>query len=133
MHGDYRLDNRLYREDPAECITVDWQTAGVGVGVGVGGNDLAYFISTGLDPQLRRGAERELVEAYGQRLRNHVVNRDDAELWDDYRFGLGHGVTVTVLGAVVASRTERGDDMFMVMASRVCSAIRDHDALALYI
>ena len=131
MHGDYRLDNRLYREDPAECITVDWQTAGAGVGVC--GNDLAYFISTGLDPQLRRRAERELVEAYGQRLRNHVVNRDDAELWDDYRFGLGHGVTVTVLGAVVASRTERGDDMFMAMASRVCSAIRDHDALALYI
>jgi aminoglycoside phosphotransferase (APT) family kinase protein len=129
MHGDYRLDNLLYREDPAECIIVDWQTAGAGAG----GNDLAYCISTGLDPQLRRGAERELVEAYGRRLRNHGVDRDDADLWDDYRFGLGHGVTVTVLGAVVASRTERGDDMFMAMASRVCAAIRDHDALALYI
>lgn len=68
-------------------------------------------------------ARPDSVEAYGQRLRTHGVDRDDAELWDDYRFGLGHGVTITVLG----------DDTFLAMASRVCAAIRDHDALALYI
>lgn len=128
LHGDYRLDNLLYRADRSECVIVDWQTAGAGPP----GNDLAYCISTGLERDVRRAADRDLVEAYGARLRSHGVIRDDAELWDDYRFGLGHGVTVTVLGAVVASRTERGDDMFMAMTSRVCAAIRDHEALALY-
>jgi aminoglycoside/choline kinase family phosphotransferase len=127
-HGDYRLDNLLYRDDPVECIVVDWQTAGVGPA----GHDLAYCISTALEPEARRAADRDLVAAYGDRLRAHGVSREDAELWDDYRFGLGHGITVTVLGAVVASRTERGDDMFMAMASRVCAAVRDHDALAMY-
>ncbi len=128
LHGDYRLDNLLYRQDPKECVIVDWQTAGAGAP----GNDLAYCISTGLEPNVRRVADRDLVAAYGRRLRSHGVVRDDADLWDDYCFGMGHGIVVTVLGAVVASRTARGDDMFMAMTSRVCAAVRDHDALARY-
>ena len=131
VHGDYRLDNLLYGRaggDDAECIVVDWQTAAVGAP----GNDLAFCISTGLQPAVRRAAERDLVAAYGQRLRSCGVDRADEVLWADYRHGLGHGVIITVLGAVTAVRTARGDDMFMAMASRVCTAIRDLDALALY-
>jgi hypothetical protein len=128
VHGDYRLDNLLYRRDPLECIVVDWQTAMFGPPA----NDVAFCISTGLSIDDRRATEQQLVHAYGARLRTHGVARSDAELWHDYRFSLGHGVIITVLGAVTAVRTPRGDDMFMVMTSRVCTAIRDHDALASY-
>lgn len=130
VHGDYRLDNLLYRRAGGadECIVVDWQTAAVGAP----GNDLAFCISTGLHPADRRAAERDLVATYGRRLRTCGVDRADQVLWADYRHGLGHGVIITVLGAVTAVRTARGDDMFMAMASRVCTAIRDLDTLALY-
>jgi aminoglycoside/choline kinase family phosphotransferase len=128
VHGDYRLDNLLYRPSPRECIIVDWQTAGAGPA----GHDLAYCIATSLAPDARRASERALIDRYAERLRVHGVERTDAELWDDYRFGFGQGITVTVLGAVVATRTERGDDMFMAMASRICAAMRDHGSLDLY-
>jgi hypothetical protein len=130
QHGDYRLDNLLFREDagPPTCAVVDWQTASVGAP----GHDLAYFVATGLSVDDRRAHERALVESYGRQLRTHGVDRTDDELWEDYRFGQGHGVIISVLGAVTAARTDRGDDMFMVMIERVCTAIEDLDALALY-
>ena len=47
-------------------------------------------------------------------------------------FAVGHGVVITVLGAVVAPRTPRGDDMFMAMTERVCAALDDLETLSLY-
>jgi aminoglycoside/choline kinase family phosphotransferase len=128
LHGDYRLDNLLYRRDTGECIIVDWQTAGAGAA----GHDLAYCITTSLEPEVRRGAESGLVAGYAARLRTYGVVRDDATLHEDYVFGIGHGIVITVLGAFTAVRTDRGDDMFVAMARRVCAAARDHDALARY-
>jgi hypothetical protein len=129
FHGDYRLDNLLFRDAPRECTIVDWQTAGAGPA----GHDLAYCIATSLDPATRRRVERDLVARHATRLRAQGVDRSDDELWDDYRFGLGQGITVSVLGAVVATRTPRGDDMFTTVIARVCAAVRDNDTLAMYL
>jgi aminoglycoside/choline kinase family phosphotransferase len=130
QHGDYRLDNLLFRREVGEttCAVVDWQTACVGAP----GHDLAYFVATGLTIENRRAHERALVASYGERLRTHAVARTDDQLWQDYRFGQGHGVIISVLGAVVAERTDRGDDMFMAMTERVCTAIEDLGSLELY-
>jgi hypothetical protein len=128
FHGDYRLDNLLFRDSPRECTIVDWQTGGAGPA----GHDLAYCIATSLDPATRRAAERDLVAQHGARLRAQGVERSGEELWDDYRFGLGQGITVTVLGAVVATRTPRGDEMFTTVIGRVCAAVRDNDTLSMY-
>jgi aminoglycoside/choline kinase family phosphotransferase len=130
QHGDYRLDNLLFRTDDGvpTCAVVDWQTACVGAPV----HDLSYFVATGLPVEQRRIHERALVDAYRARLQAHGVERSMDELWRDYRFGQGHGVIITVLGAVVAERTARGDEMFMAMIDRVCAALDDLDALELY-
>ena len=130
LHGDYRLDNLLFvpGTEPPECIVVDWQTAGAGSA----GHDLAYLISTSLSAPARQQHERALVDAYHDRLATHGVQVDRSTMWDEYRFGIGQGVIVTVLGAVTSARTARGDDMFMAMASRVCSAMRELDTLVMY-
>ncbi len=128
VHGDYRLDNLLFRTDPDDCIAVDWQTAGVGSA----GSDLSYCIATSLPIAVRAEVERDLIAGYGARLRSHGADRSDAELWDDYVFGLGHGVVITVLGAFVGTRTERGDDMFIAMAERLAAAMLDHGSLGHY-
>ncbi|MDG2114285.1 MAG: phosphotransferase, partial [Actinomycetota bacterium] len=54
MHGDYRLDNLMFRSD-GEIAVLDWQ----GVGWARPGWDVAYFITTALEPH--HSAEEELM------------------------------------------------------------------------
>lgn len=129
IHGDYRLDNLLFPPHGAPGVAaVDWQT----LGVGLPGRDLAYFLETSLRVDDRRRHEEELVEAYHRALVSHGVNDYPRQAcFADYRYGLLHGPLITVLGALYGARTERGDEMFLVMAERSCRAIRDHDAVGL--
>ena len=48
----------------------------------------------------------------------------------DYRAGHFQGTMVTVLGAMHAERTDRGDEMFMAMISRSSQAIVDLDSFS---
>lgn len=127
IHGDYRMDNLLFAPDGA-VTAVDWQT----VALGLPGRDLAYFCSTSLTVEDRRGWEDDLVAAYHARL--HQLGADDHPLdqcRDDYRYGMLHGPLIIVLGAAYGAATERGDRMFLAMMERSCAAIRDHGTLDL--
>jgi fructosamine-3-kinase len=127
LHGDYRLDNLLFGPDGTVCV-VDWQT----LAVGLPPRDLAYLLATGLQPADRRGAERELVEAYRHALEDHGVAGYDAQTcWDDYRLGQLHTLLIACLGAAFSTTTERGDEMTLVMLERGCTAVRDLGTLAL--
>jgi hypothetical protein len=124
VHGDYRLDNLVFPpgEEPG-VAAVDWQT----LSVGLPARDLAFFIGTSLEPELRRAHERELVAAYHQALVGFgVTDYTLEECWEDYVFALPQGPLITVLGCVFGARTERGDKMFLTMTERSCAAIRDH-------
>lgn len=121
LHGDYRLDNLMFGVD-GSVATVDWQTAGVGLPA----RDLAYFLSTSLLPDDRRAHERELVAGYHEALVAMGVDGYDlGTCWDDYRFGMIQGPLITIVGAAYGERTDRGDEMFLAMATRACDAIRD--------
>jgi hypothetical protein len=131
LHGDYRLDNLLFDDRPGSerpVVAVDWQTTGVGLP----GRDVAYFLETSLAPDTRRAHERDLVAAYHAALVElGVGDHPIDECWDDVRYGALQGPLVTVLGAAFSQRTDRGDDMFVAMASRSCRAIDDLGTLAL--
>jgi hypothetical protein len=126
-HGDYRLDNLLFGEEPGRprCTVVDWQTPGHGCGA----VDLAYFVGAGLLPPERREMERDLVdrwragvEAYGHTLDPGAVDRD-------YRRGAVSGAIMAVIASQVVGRTERGDRMFVAMAERHVLQGIDNDSL----
>ncbi|MCX0273592.1 phosphotransferase [Nocardia zapadnayensis] len=127
VHGDYRLDNLLFGDaDPPRVTAVDWQT----VNLGLPARDLAYFITTSLDPGIRRDAEQDLVAAYHRRLCELGVSGYTAsDCWQDYRFAALQGPLVVVFGAAYGSPSERGDAMFTTMIRRSCAAIRDLDSL----
>ncbi|UGT62551.1 phosphotransferase family protein [Nocardia asteroides] len=126
MHGDYRLDNLLFDAD--RLFVVDWQT----LGVGLPARDLAYFIGTCLDPELRAATEQRLVAAYHAELLRHGVRDYDLETClADYRLGMLQGPLIIALGAAFAASTERGDDLFRVMLRRSCRAIRELGTLDL--
>ncbi|MFI5719165.1 phosphotransferase [Nocardia sp. NPDC051750] len=128
VHGDYRLDNLLFGAgEPAQVTAVDWQT----VNLGLPARDLAYFITTSLDPDARRTAEKALVATYHRRLVELGVR--DYPLDDclqDYRFAALQGPLVALFGAAYGTPTERGDAMFATMVRRSCAAIRDLDSLS---
>ncbi len=130
VHGDYRLDNLLFgtAEGGYPVATVDWQTLAIGLPL----NDLAFFLGNSLLTEDRRTHEQALVERYHAALAAHgVTDHPFAACWDDYRYAQFHGLIITVLGSMAVVQTDRGDDMFMAMASRHCAAIRDLDAEAL--
>ncbi|MEZ4334653.1 MAG: phosphotransferase [Myxococcota bacterium] len=129
VHGDYRLDNLLFRDAPPGCsvTAVDWQT----LSVGCGGQDLAYLLGNGCEPEQRRASESRMLDAYREALGALGVERNAEAVLADYVYGTFQGPVVTVLGALAVGRTERGDAMFMAMARRSAAQIRDLDALAL--
>lgn len=126
IHGDYRLDNLLFGSGDDPVATVDWQT----ITLGLPARDLAYFLSTGLRTVDRRSHEDELVERYHSALVDHgVTGHSLEECRDDYRFAMLQGPLITIVGAAYGAPTERGDEMFLAMATRSAQAIRDHRTL----
>jgi hypothetical protein len=96
LHGDYRLDNVLFRPD-GELVVVDYQA----VGIGRPGWDVGYFITTALSPD-HRAQEAELLAVYhGELLRLGITGYDMAELVADVR----------LTGDVLAHRMVCGGDL----------------------
>jgi hypothetical protein len=117
VHIDYRLDNLLIdeRSSPARIAVVDWQSLVLGSPL----SDVAYFLGASLLPAARRPIEREIVRAYHDALcaagvRDYGWDR----CWDDYRRGAFAGFAVTVVASMIVAETERGNEMFTVMARR---------------
>lgn len=129
IHGDFRPDNLMIAPSGSPITTLDWQT----IGLGFAGRDLGYFLGLGLETELRRANERELVATYHQALSAHGVDITLDQCFDDYRLGTPQGPLVTVLGAVYATATpsDASNAMFSSMITRSCTAIRDLDPRSL--
>lgn len=122
VHNDFRLDNLLFAtgDGPAAVTVVDWQT----LGVGYGPVDLAYFVGAGVQPAPTVDDERDLVDHYCRRLAERGVTVDAEQAWASYRLGTASGYAMAVLASQLVVRTERGDDMFVAMASRHAAQMR---------
>ncbi len=115
-HSDFRLDNMLFGRGGgvAPLTVVDWQTARLGIGA----YDVAYFLGAGLLPDIRATHEHALVDRYTAALRDRGVDADEGEIQLGYRLGSTSGYAMAVVASQIVEQTERGDDMFVAMASR---------------
>jgi len=125
VHGDFRLDNLLFHP-PGQQRTVsvvDWQTARLGHGV----EDVAYLVGTSFaSADERRAAERSLVERYHAELcARGVADYPFDECWQDYCGFAFSGLVMAVVASLAVVRTERGDAMFLAMASRSAQMAAD--------
>ena len=95
--------------------------------------DVAYCISTSLaDPQERRECELQLVADYLGALGPAITAAYSFEqAWQEYRRAAFAGFLMGVISAMLVERTERGDEMFAVMAERSGYMALDLDALSL--
>lgn len=129
-HNDFRLDNLLFETRPEGDVGItvlDWQTTGFGRGP----SDLAYGIGSGLLPEARRVHEPAILDRYVTRLRDHGVTATSEDIGHDYRLGTVSGLVMAVIASQLVTSTERGDEMFAVMAERHARQMVDHDVFAL--
>ncbi|MBL6761116.1 MAG: phosphotransferase [PS1 clade bacterium] len=127
-HGDMRLDNMLFSDADGRTVLLDWQTASAGPPMG----DIAYCISTSLkQAQERTAHEERLVAAYHAKLGACVGAYDLDAAWADYRRASFAGFIMAVISAMIVERTQRGDEMFAVMAERSGWQALHLDALSL--
>jgi hypothetical protein len=129
VHGDFRPDNFLLgrKEGAPPIAVVDWQT----VSLGIGPTDAAYLVGGAISPDERAGIEVDVVAEYRSQLNARGIDYSNDDCWRDYRWGTVHGVLISVLAAVMAEQTERGDDMLSLMASRHARHAIDLQALDL--
>ncbi len=131
VHGDYRLDNLLFGRpgsESAPLTVVDWQTAAGGHGPA----DAAYFVGAGLLPAARREHEPELIELYYQALIDNGVEIERDVVERDYIRGSVSGLSMAMIASQIVGQTERGDEMFCVMAERHAAQMSDLEIGDLY-
>lgn len=129
-HGDYRLDNMLFgtAEGGHPLAVVDWQTPGHGFPVG----DASYLLGASLLTEDRRKHEEALLRDYHRALQARGVSGFSwDQCWHDYRFFAFAGILMAVAASMIVGQSERGDDMFMAMASRHAAHAQDLDAESL--
>ena len=117
LHGDYRLDNVLFRES-GEIVVVDYQL----LLWGRAGWDVAYFITTALGPE-HREAEDEMLSTYHDELvAAGVTGYSMADLQADCALTkdiLAHRMISS--GDAINTEVEGREETFIeLMVGRVC-------------
>ena len=130
-HGDFRLDNLMFADPDTsilpKLVVVDWQT----ITHSHGAHDVAYFVGSAFEPELRRVHEEQLVSNYHEEL----VGADGTpllsfdEFWDAYRRFTWSGFVMAVLASMIVGQTDRGDEMFVTMANRHASQVVELEAV----
>jgi hypothetical protein len=125
IHNDFRVDNLMF--GGPRVWVLDWQT----VAIGDGFIDVSYFLGGSLLVEDRREHEEKLVRAYVEDLTSRGISIGFDEAWMRYRRNAFAGLIMAVGASMNVERTERGDEMFIAMASRAGRHILDLDAEAL--
>jgi thiamine kinase-like enzyme len=128
-HGDYRIDNLFFRsaEGGYEFAVADWQISTIGRGA----FDVAYLLCGGLEPDLRRAHERELVKLYHDTLvANGVTGYTFEQCWDDYRLGaLFQFVYIVIAVGTLDAANERGMALWKAWLNRGAAAVEELKAI----
>lgn len=127
IHGDFRLDNMMFGQDPAEpsLALLDFQLPFQANAMW----DVIYFLAGNFEPEWRRQYQDQLLEYYHGCLVDGGVNNYALEQCrEDYR-----AATLVLLGYLVTSAadidletlTDRGREVIETMFNRYGTAIDD--------
>jgi hypothetical protein len=122
LHRDAQLDNLLFLEDGAALL--DWQFLGKGRGV----YDVAYFLASSLEPEVRRGCEDPLLERYHRGLLAcGVEGYSIAQLQREYLLAVVGKIFITVNATVLLDNSgAHKTDWRRVDLQRLLAFCEDH-------
>ena len=129
-HGDYRLDNLFFSDDPARpLVVIDWQLYDRSRGP----RDLSYLLSQSMEPELREATERGLVERYVAGLvANGVSGYDEEQAWSDYRLATLFDLVYPVIaGGGLTLSNDRAVELIRVLFRRFVAAFEHLDCIGL--
>ena len=125
VHSDFRPDNLMFGADAdgrPTVAAVDWQ----GFGKGCALSDVSFVIGNSLTADDRRANEERIVRGYHDALVAAGVDGYSwDECWDEYGRSLLSALMTTIFGAMYGVRSERGDEMFVIMGGRHARQILD--------
>jgi hypothetical protein len=124
LHGDWRLDNIFFGDGTIAAI--DWQISTKGRGA----FDIGYFLSSCVEPDVRRAKEQGLVRLW------HEIASDGGkggysfdDAWTDYRRSVLFCNVYTVIGiGSLDAANERGMALFHAWLRRRSAAIEELNA-----
>ena len=127
VHADFRPDNFLFgrTDDAPPLAVVDWQTLTIGASV----SDVAYLLGAAIDPARRREVEHDQLATYRDLLAGYGVEYDAETCWNEYALASLHGIVVGITATIMATETERGNNLFALMLNRHARHAIDVDAL----
>ncbi|MGW6425563.1 phosphotransferase family protein [Nocardia sp. NPDC055053] len=121
LHGDPHLGNLFFENDVPGFL--DWQIASAGAGI----RDVAYFLTSSVDPALLRRIERALVQRYVDRLAAAGIRVDGAQMWTLYRAGATDWFLAAVCTAEAGARMQPLE-VSRVGVRRAVEAVEAHDS-----
>ncbi len=128
VHGDFRLDNLLFRPGDPRPYVVDWQTAAWGAAAA----DVGYLLGGSLLADDRRRHTDRLLAVYHRALVGHGVSGYGLDrLTEEVRRLSFSGLLMSIGAAMLVKRTERGDELFVTSVERYAQQALDLGADAL--
>jgi len=125
IHGDARADNLFFGVGGAPTVkAIDWQA----VRLGRGGYDLAYFMATSLDAEIRRAIGDDMTRAYAEALTAAGCRCHSADsLREDVRDSLLDMVGfLGIIAATLDFGAGRGLELARTMMRRLGEALVDN-------
>ena len=126
LHGDSHLGNTFAWADGRSGL-LDWQVVWRGPGL----REVSYWMTTGLEPEMRRDAERDLIGRYLEGLRTHGVKDAPAfeTAFERHRLFAADAwdATAMTINWPGLQAQENSDAAFR----RACAAVEDLDTAAL--
>ncbi len=118
-HGDTHIANTYLLPDGRGGL-LDWQL----MVRGCWAHDLTYLMVTGLEPEVRRAQERDLIAMYLEELRRHGVERPPSveEAWLRHRQAVVWGL---VIGWLITPPANYGEAITAANIGRMVTAAQD--------
>lgn len=123
VHHDCHPGNFFWKG--SEPGFLDWQLVRIGEGIG----DLAYFLATALEPEIRRKHEKPLLEKYLAALTSQGAGEiDQARLFKRYQAHLTYPLEAMVVTLAIGGMMDLTANLKLIC--RAAIAVNDHNSYA---